>query len=213
MASNKSERNPIVPIPLRDLFAIIDHLAKSTPGPDQASRQNLADLIRFHFFTASRPCEAIAARLCDFKPNGEFLIYRPKIGEQKHPDRTIYAGEPIRELVESYRGKRKAKAFLFSQDGDTGKGAIPYTVRTYLRAFQRTCGELGLPKYTLQQIRHTVTTWLRAKHGIEPTWFLLGYDKKKKTVSDAQQLDEASIMEILANWNREVETEVRQGSN
>ena len=197
-------RPPIKPsVSIDDLFALIRIIENQGEAGNRRGgipSQLLADLIRFQFFTACRPSEALVARPCDFKPSGDILFYEPPLKNQKlHKRRIIYVGGLAKQLVESLCEKRQKNEYLFSHPDQP---TVPLTPAKYLKLLHLFCKASGIERCSPTSLRHLAGTFLYYEYGAKVAWEILGISDPKVAFSTVY--GSKPTMNVVTEWNQKV---------
>ena len=195
---------PIVSsVSIDDLFALIRIIENQGEAGNRRGgipSQLLADLIRFQFFTACRPSEALIARPCDFKPSGDILLYEPPRKNKKlHKRRIIFVGGLAKQLVESLCEKRRKNDYLFSHPDQP---AVPLTTAKYLKLLHLFCKASGIEKCSPTCLRHLAGTFLYYEYGVMVAWEILGISAPEVAILTVHG-SKPTIM-VVAEWNQKV---------
>jgi integrase len=203
--TDRKSRKPHEPLmSFQDLFALIRFIEDKG---EIGNRRNgihprvLADLIRFQFFTACRPGEALIARPCDFKPSGDILLYKPSRESKPGNRRTIYVGGLAKQLVESLGEKRRKKDCLFSHPDQP---AVPFTSALYLRSLRHYCRDSEMKLCLPSRLRNIAATFLHMNYGLHVTTEILGIRTPLTPLNFIAVPDFDSTARVAAEWNQKL---------
>jgi integrase len=101
--SEARESEPVQPVPVEHLDAVLDHVSRQVKG-----------MIQLQELTGMRPGEMCAMRGCDLDTTGQLWIYRPTTHKTQHHGhrREIYLGPKAIEIVKQYL-KPNMQDYLF----------------------------------------------------------------------------------------------------
>jgi integrase len=149
------------------------------------------ELLEVAWFAGSRPGELINARQGEIDRSDEVWVLRPTSHKTSHrgKSRAIYLGPKARALIE-HRLNGNPTAPLFP----TRAGQC-YRENSIRSSVQRACKKLGIPKWSLNRIRHARATFLRKELSIEHARAALGHSDCAITAEVYAQRDEALARE------------------
>jgi integrase len=162
------EKPEIGPVADDNVNAVLPYL------PELAS-----DAIRIMRLTGMRPGEVLTMTAEEIdRTDPSCWVFRPAQHKTAHKDkvRAIMLGSRAQEIVlprllKTGRGER-----LFP----TTRGALCHAVHL-------ACKKAGAPRFSPNQIRHTVATEVRAKFGLEASQVLLGHSRADMTETYAER--------------------------
>ncbi len=166
--SDAREKPPIGPVDDARIEATLPHL---TP--------TMADALRFMRSTGCRPGEVCTMKVNEIdRSNPDCWWYRPTSHKCSHKQRgrMIPLGAKPQDVVRP----RLVKA-------GAGGRVFPITPAALRRTVHRACEKAGIPVWAPNQIRHTVGTEARARHGIETARCLLGHATADMTLTYAER--------------------------
>lgn len=193
------ETAPVQPVPDVDVAATLPFLSPVVQA-----------MVQFQRLTGCRPGEVCILRPCDVDRTSAIWEYIPSRHKTEHLDqpRRIMIGPQAQAVLAPYLD-RPAEAYCFSpaqsekvrakqrrrarktsvqpsqrDRSKTGARRRPgklYSRTSYERAITRACDRAGVPRWTPNQLRHSVATRLRAEYGLEEARVVLGHTKVSTT--------------------------------
>lgn len=178
------DRDPVLPVDDVIVDATLPHL------PHQ-----VADMVRLQRLTGMRPGEVVVMRPCDVNRTKQVWEYRPTDHKMEHRERerTIFIGPQAQVVLRPYL-LREATTFCFAPRRLTKEGR--YTTCSYRATVHRACTAEGVPKWNVNQLRHSLATDIRSKYGLEAAAAVLGHAKMDVTEIYAEK-DLARAAEIM----------------
>lgn len=183
------ELAPVLPVDDKVVDATIKHLSGV-----------VADMVRFHRLVGARPTEVCTIRPGDIDRSGQVWLYRPQRHKTQHHghDRVVMIGPKAQKILTPYL-ERPADAFCFSPReamaerywGDEKRAAKRppkkrasrdrYCASTYGHAVAEATKKAGVPRWSPNQLRHSVATKIRQRFGIEAAQVVLGHSDLNTT--------------------------------
>lgn len=187
------ETDPIQPVELKEVQAMIDHVAPQ-----------VAAMIWVQYWTGMRPGEVVIMRMADLDRSGRVWVYRPDRHKTEHlgRERVIYLGPKAQEVLQPWlradpqaylfrpvdaeaernrrrREKRKTPVQPSQRNRRRKKPKVQprehYTTDTYRSAIAGGCEKAGIASWAPNQLRHSAATRLRRERGIEAARVVLGH--------------------------------------
>ena len=119
-------------------------------------------------------------RIIDLGPRAQAVLAPFLLG--RAPDSFCFSPkEAMGEILRARHAARRTPPSYGNRPG-TNRKASPgwrpgdrYDVASYRRGIGRACDDLGIPRWSPNQIRHLAATELRKRYGIEATRVMLGH--------------------------------------
>ena len=201
------ETQPVQPVSLEDIDAILPHLPPT-----------IAVMIQVQHLMGARPQDVVQMREQDIDQSGNLWVYRPRSYKTEHHqtssndhNRVLFIGQRCQQLLAPYISAAQGGS-LFSpkrsealrRSPDRLQIALPtientarklssrgpqdeYTVTSYRRAIQRACEKAGISVWSPNQLRHTRLTEIRRQFGLEASRVVAGHGEVTTTQIYAEQ--------------------------
>jgi integrase len=191
-------------------WAVVDATLPHLPRP-------VAAMVRLMRLSSCRAQDVVLMRSCDLRTTGEIWVYEPSSHKNSWRGRTriVFLGPQAqavirpflkgdldaylfcpRDAVEEFHARRRqqrATKRTPSEQRRTRK-AVPkwqqhsrYSVNTFQQAVRRTCRRVGLPSWSVLQVRHSRGTEVREIYGVEGAASSLGHQRVETAQIYAQQ--------------------------
>lgn len=181
----------------------------------------VAALIRLQLLTGARPGELLGLRPIDIGTSEEIWVFNLNQHKTTHhgKSRFIYFNKEAQKILKPFMSDRPLQTPLFSPveaeevryskfithrrtyqktnpKRTSRKLGDLYTVGSYRQAIQRACDHANITRWSPNQLRHTVATQVRKKHGLEAAQVILGHSKADVTQVYAER-DESLAKRVI----------------
>ncbi|MEZ6098125.1 MAG: site-specific integrase [Pirellulaceae bacterium] len=206
------EHPPIKPVSQAHVDAVL-----------RRARPMLRAMIQLQLYTGCRPSEALMMRPMDICQKNAIWRYQPESHKTEHHDmrRVIFIGPKAQEVIAPYL-VRPRDAYCFPpreaeeqrrqvahaqrrtplNQGNTPKEGRSkqiftkhYSVGAYRTAIRRICDNIGIPRWSPNQLRHSAATEIRRDFGLDAAQVVLGHAS-------------AATTEIYADTNEQLAAKV-----
>ena len=194
------EADPVTPVPLDDLNAVLPHL----------NRQVRA-MVELQLVSGMRPGEVTRIRLTDIDRTGETWVYRPHRHKLQHhgKDRTVFLGPRAQEILQPFLTADRQRYLFSPADAEAERNAARradrqspmtpsqaarqrkntpkrtagtrYTTESFRRVIYRICRRHGIPVWSPNQLRHNAATDIRRQFGLDAARTVLGHAESNTT--------------------------------
>jgi integrase len=165
--SDAREKQPIGPVSEEQIEATLPNVSKL-----------VADIIQIMRLTGARPGEILSMTAGQIdRSDPSCWAYLPGRHKSQHKDksRVVFLGS-------------RAQAVLMSRIVKAASGPLfPITLSAFRRAILRGCRKAGIPRWSPNQIRHSVGTHVRSSFGLEAAQCLLGHARADVTQTYAER--------------------------
>jgi integrase len=200
---------PVGPVPEAHIHAVTAVLPAT-----------VAAMVDLQFLTGARPGEVCAMRPIDVDVSAAVWVYRPAQHKSLHvgKQRVVLMGPKAQEVVQPYLRRSVTRRCFTPGEAmqqryascethrrpdqraaprKTRRRVRPYYVTdTYARAISRACDEVGVPRWSPNQLRHNAATRLRQEFGLDVAQVILGHASADVTQIYAER-DLARAMAVM----------------
>ncbi len=149
-------------------------------------------MVELQSLTGVRSQSICAATPAQFDRKPKLWVWKPRHkGEYRGHVLTIFVGPKGQKILSPYLKGKRANDFVFQPRNRAGKRSKPYRAfydtGSYRTAVQRGARRAGVPKWSPHQLRHSLGTDVREKHGLEAAQAVLGHVRIDATQIYAQK--------------------------
>lgn len=178
------ERPEVLPVPLEAVQQTLPCIPRT-----------MAHMLLVQLLCGMRPSEARLMRWEEIDRSGDVWLYRPQAHKNRHRGQSLVKGVPqqARDILEA-RGPLPSGYVFRVQDGSRA-----YAASTVRCALYEACDKLGIQRWSPNQLRHTIATHVKKRHGWAAAQSYLGHADLKTTEIYAEEdaQDVARVARLL----------------
>lgn len=160
--------------------------------------ETVAAMVKVQYLSGMRPGEIRKMRRGEIDDSRDIWLYVPLQHKTTHHGAELIKAipKPAQDILRPFLEACECEeSFVFNS-----RRGCPYTTHGYITAIKRACERLGLPVWKPNQLRHSIATHVREKHGIEASSLYLGHASTNMTEIYAER-SVAQIVDIARTLN------------